>query len=105
MPTTIVSAQAPDLPRGGAVGLSGGSPEEHNFVPDFAWAVVGGIAVVAVCAVVYTLAVTWGGLHVGTPLPGGGSAPLSTVSSELTGIFLAGFLLVLIARSLTARSH
>jgi hypothetical protein len=100
-----MATQLLDKPRGQDAGLLGGGPEEHNFAPDFAWAVVGGIAFVAACAVVYTLAVSWGGLLVGAPMPGGGSPPLSTFASEFTGIFLAGFLIVLIARSLSVRTR
>jgi len=100
MPTQLL-----DKPQGQDAGLRDGGPEEHNFVPDFAWAVGGGVAVVAACAVVYTLAVSWGGLHVSAPMPGGGSAPLAAFASEFTGIFLAGFLIVLIARSLSVRTR
>src|SRR5690349_20416115 len=86
--------------------LRDASPEEHNFGLDVAWAIVGGIAMVAASMVVYTLAVTWGGLHVGASIPGSGTPSISAYASEFTGIFLAGFLVVLIARSLSsARSR
>src|SRR6185295_20149929 len=100
MPTEVL-----DRPQGSGAGLRDAGPEEHNFVPDFAWAIVGGAAGVAVCAVVYTLAVSWGGLQFGAALPGGAKVPITAFASELMGIFLAGFLIVLIARSLSVKTR
>ena len=100
-----MSTEVLDRPQGSGARLRDAGPEEHNFVPDFAWAGAGGVAVVAACAVVYTLAVTWGGLQFGAALPGTAAAPITAFSSELTGVFLAGFLIVLIARSLSVRSR
>jgi len=73
---------------------------EHNFLPDFAWAAVGGGVALAVCIVLFMLTASWGG-----SLVGGGAPPISTYARELAGAFLAGFLIVLVARSLSARTR
>jgi hypothetical protein len=78
---------------------------DHNFAPDFSWAVAGGFVVLGVSALVYTLIVTWGGLRLDLALPAGEAAPLSAFPRELAGLFLSGALVVLIARSLTARTR
>ena len=78
---------------------------EHNFLPDFGWAAVGGSVLLAACAVLFTLSVTWGGMRLGAPMPDGGVAPLSSYYPELAAIFMAGFLVVLVARSLTAQQR
>lgn len=67
---------------------------EHNFLPDFAWAAAGGGVALVVCTLIVML----------TALSGGGS-PISAYGRELAAAFLAGFLVVLVARSLTVRSH
>jgi hypothetical protein len=78
---------------------------EHNFLPDFAWAAVGGSVFLAACAVLFTLTVTWGGMRLGAPMPDGGVASLSSYNRELAAIFMAGFLVILVARSLTVRKR
>jgi hypothetical protein len=78
--------------------------EEYSFVPDLAWAIAGGVVVLVTCVLLFTLIVTWGGLRVGPPMPGGGVAPLSAYSSQLAGFFLGGFLVVFIARVVSART-
>lgn len=67
---------------------------EHNFLPDFAWAGVGGCAALAACAplLMLTASLGWG-------------PPISAYTRELAVVFLAGFLVVLVARSLTARAR
>jgi hypothetical protein len=67
---------------------------DHNFLPDFSWAGVGGGAALAVCALILILTASLGG-----------GSPISAYARELAGAFLAGFLVVLVARSLTARSR
>lgn len=93
------SHAAPSL---GAVTV--GQPD-HNFAPDFAWAIVGGLVVLALSALLYTLIVTWGGLRLDLALPGGAAAPLSAFPRELAALFMGGALVVLIARTLTARTR
>ena len=77
---------------------------DHNFAPDFAWAIVGGIVVLAMSALLYTVFVTWGGMHLNVAPPVGAVAPLSAFPRELAALFMGGALIVLIARSLTART-
>ncbi len=79
------------------------SQPDHNFAPDFAWALVGGLVVLGVAALLYALVVTWGGFRVDLALPVGQTAPLSSVPRELAALFLGGALFVLVARSLTGR--
>jgi hypothetical protein len=67
---------------------------EHNFLPDFAWAAAGGGVALVVCTLILKLTASLGG-----------GAPISAYGRELAAAFLAGFLVVLVARSLTARSH
>lgn len=67
---------------------------EHNFLPDFAWAAVGGGVALVVCTLALLLTASLAG-----------AAPISAFGRELAAAFLAGFLVVLVARSLTARSH
>jgi hypothetical protein len=81
------------------------SQPDHNFAPDFAWAVVGGLVVLGVSALLYALIVTWGGLRLDLALPIGVAVPLSSYSRELAGFFLGGALVVLVARSVTARTR
>jgi hypothetical protein len=81
------------------------SQPDHNFAPDFAWAVVGGLVVLGVSALLYALIVTWGGLRLDLALPVGEAAPLSAYSTELVGLALGGALVVLVARSLNARTR
>jgi hypothetical protein len=81
------------------------SQPDHNFAPDFAWALVGGLVVLGVSALLYALIVTWGGLRLDLALPVGEAVPLSAYSRELAGFFLGGALVVLVARSLTARTR
>jgi len=93
----------PSLVTDGLAGQDAGE-REHSFVPDFAWAVVGGIALLALSVVVYSLTVTWGGFNPGTTPPGGPVAPISAYFREFAGLFLIGFLVVLIARALSVRT-
>jgi hypothetical protein len=65
---------------------------DHNFLPDFARAAVGGIAAMAAGALIPILSASLGG-----------GAEISSYGRELAAVFLAGFLVVLVARSLTAR--
>jgi hypothetical protein len=65
---------------------------DHNFLPDFAVAAVGGGVALAACVVILMLA---------SSLSGGPA--ISAYGRELAATFLAGFLVVLVARSLTAR--
>jgi hypothetical protein len=77
---------------------------DHNFLPDFAWASVGGAAMLVACILLFSLTISWGVTLLGAPVPGGGAPPISTHYRELAGAFLAGFLVVLVARSLSART-
>jgi hypothetical protein len=81
------------------------SPPDHNFAPDFVWALVGGFVVLGVLALLYAVTVTWGGLRLDLALPVGEAVPLSAYSRELAGFFLGGALVVLVAQSLTARTQ
>ena len=81
-----------------------GQPD-HNFAPDFAWALVGGLVVLGATALLYALVVTWGGLRLDLALPVGQAAPLSAFPRELAALFLGGAVAVLVARSLTARTR
>ena len=81
------------------------SQPDHNFAPDFAWAVLGGLVVLGVSALLYALFVTWGGLRLDLALPVGEAAPLSAFPRELAGLFLGGALVLLVARTLTARTR
>ena len=65
---------------------------DHNFLPDFAIAAGGGGAAVAACVLLLVLTSSFGG-----------GLPISAYGRELAAAFLAGFLVVLVARSLTAR--
>jgi hypothetical protein len=67
---------------------------DHNFLPDFSWAAAGGGVALIVFIVVLVLTASLGG-----------GAPISAFTRELAGAFLAGFLVVLVARSLSARSR
>ena len=81
------------------------SQPDHNFAPDFSWAIVGGLVVLGVSALLYAVIVTWGGFRLDVTVPMGAAAPLSSYPRELAGIFLSGALVVLVARSLTARTQ
>lgn len=81
------------------------SQPDHNFAPDFAWALVGGLVVLGVSALLYTVIVTWGGLRFDLAQPVGIATPLSAYPRELAAFFLGGSLVVLVARSLTARTQ
>ena len=81
------------------------SQPDHNFAPDFAWARIGGFVVLGISALLYAVIVTWGGLHLDLSLPLGEAVPLSAYSRELAGFFLGGALVVLVGRSLTARTQ
>jgi hypothetical protein len=78
---------------------------EHDVMPGFAWAIVGGSVDLAACALLLALSVTWGGLLPSASMPDGSVAVIPTYSSSLAGTFMAGFLVVLVARSLSARTH
>lgn len=93
----------PNVVAPGVASASPGQPD-HNFAPDFAIAAVGGLVALGVCAVLYTAFVTWGGLHLDLTVPAGVAAPLSAFPRGLTAIFLSGALVVLIARTLSART-
>ena len=67
---------------------------DYNFLPDFAWAAVGGVVALAACALVVMLTVSWGG-----------GPSITSYTRELVAGFLAGSLVVLIARSLTTRTR
>ena len=81
------------------------SQPDHNFAPDFAWALVGGLVVLGVSALLYAVIVTWGGFRLDLALPIGQAVPLSAYPRELAALFLGGALVVLVARSLTARTQ
>ena len=81
-----------------------GQPD-YNFAPDFAWALLSGLIVLGVSALLYAVIVTWGGFRLDLALPVGSAAPLSSYPRELAGVFLSGALVVLVARSLTARTR
>lgn len=65
---------------------------DHNFLPDFARAAVGGIAAMAAGVLILMLSASLGR-----------ATEISAYGRELAAVFLAGFLAVLVARSLTAR--
>ena len=67
---------------------------DHNFLPDFAWGAVGGLAGLAACVLLLLLTPSWGG-----------GASIASYSRELAAGFLAGFLVVLVARSLSTRTR
>ena len=81
-----------------------GQPD-HNFAPDFAWALVGGLVVLGVSALLYAVIVTWGGFRLDPALPIGPATPLSAYSRELAGVFMGGALVVLVTRSLSTRTQ
>jgi hypothetical protein len=81
------------------------SQPDHNFAPDFAWAVLGGLVVLGVSTLLYALTVSWGGLRFDLALPVGEAVPLSTYPRELAGLFLGGVLVVLVTRSLNTRTR
>ena len=81
------------------------SQPDHNFAPDFAWAVLGGLVVLGMFALLYAVTVSWGGLRFDLALPVGEAVPLSAFPRELAGLFLGGLLVVLVARSLNARTR
>ena len=94
------------MPNVAPVGLSAPplSQPDHNFAPDFAWALVGGLVVLGMSALLYAVIVTWGGFRLDLALPVGQTAPLSAFPRELAAMFLGGALVVLVARSLNART-
>jgi hypothetical protein len=67
---------------------------DHNFLPDFAFAAVGGVAALAACVLILMLTTSFSG-----------GPPISAYTRELAGAFLAGFLVVLVARSLSTRTR
>lgn len=81
------------------------SQSDYNFAPDFTWALVGGLVLLGVSALLYAVIVTWGGFRLDLSLPLGEAVPLSTYPRELAAFFLGGALVVLVARSLTARTR
>jgi hypothetical protein len=96
-------ADAPASPSDAPVSRPDDGPD-YNFGPDFAWAAVGGLALLALSVVVLSLAMSWGGFNPGATTPGGPVAPISAYYPELAGLFLTGFLITLIARSLNTRT-
>jgi hypothetical protein len=81
------------------------SQPDYDFAPDFTWSFVGGLVALGVAALLYALIVTWGGFRLDLTLPVGVTAPLSAFPRELAGIFLGGALVILVVRSLTARTR
>lgn len=67
---------------------------DHNFLPDFAWAAVGGVAGLVACVLLLLLAASWGG-----------GPSIVSYGRELAAVFLAGFLVVLVVRSLGTRTR
>lgn len=66
---------------------------DHSFLPDFAWAAFGGAVVLAVSVIFVILTA-----------PLGAGPAISANGRELAAAFMAGFLLVLVTRTLTSRS-
>jgi hypothetical protein len=87
-PVAVVPAQPDD--RGVA---RHAADVDHNFLPDFAWSAVGGVVAVGVCVLLFLLSLSWRG-----------GPPIWSYPREMTGVFLAGFLAVLVARTVSARS-
>jgi len=77
---------------------------EHNFAPDFAWALAGGAVVVIVTALLYTLVVTWGGFPLGAAMADGTTVPLAAHMKEMVGLGLGGALVVLVARGINMQT-
>jgi len=89
----------------GTLACHDGRVADHDVAPDLAWVAVGGGAVLAVCAVLLALGVGWGGQVPGAPMPADNVAAIPTYYSALAGSCMAGFLAVLVARSLSARTR
>lgn len=78
---------------------------DHTFLSDFVWAAVGGTVVLAACASLLTLSLNLDGTLLGAPVQAGGAAASPTDYASLAGVFMAGSLVVLVVRSLTARER
>jgi hypothetical protein len=78
---------------------------DYNFAPDFAWALIGGLVVLGVSALLYSVFVTWGGMRLDVTMLTGEAVPLSAYPRELAGLLLGGGLAVLVARTLNTRTH
>jgi hypothetical protein len=78
---------------------------DHDVLPDIAWASAGGGVVLAAATLLHALAVSSGGLRLDPLTPAGAAVPTWSYPSELAALFLAGFLVVLVARSLTAQAR
>jgi hypothetical protein len=78
---------------------------DYNFAPDFIWALVGGLVVLGVSALLYTVFVSWGGLRLDVTMLTGEAVPLSAYPRELASLFLGGGLAVLVARTLNTRTR
>jgi hypothetical protein len=90
MSSPVAVAPAPSDAR---AAVQHGHDVDHNFLPDFTWAAVGGGAALAACVLILMLSASLGG-----------GPSISAYGRELAAAFLAGFLVILVARSLTARS-
>jgi len=77
----------------------------HHFLSSVVWAIVGGTVVLATYAALLTLSMTVSGTLPGAPMHAGGVTASPTYHASLAGMFMAGALMVLIARGLTARSR
>ena len=77
---------------------------DHNVLPNIAWASAGG-GVLAAATLLHALAVSSGGLRLDPLTPGGAAIPTWSYPSGLAALFLAGFLVVLVARSLTTQAR
>jgi hypothetical protein len=94
----------PTLPSG-TLACHDGRVTEHDVAPDLAWVAVGGGAVLAACAALLALSAGWGGQLPGAPMPADSVAAIPTYYSGLAATSMAGFLVVLVARSLGARTR
>lgn len=79
-------------------------PGQH-FFSSVVWAIVGGTVVLAAYAALLTLSMTVSGTLPGAPMHAGGVTASPTYHPILAGMFMAGALVVLIARGLAPRSH
>lgn len=95
-----MSSELPDVRANRDVGET-----DHHFLPDFIWAAVGGIVLLTASTLFLFFAFSMGGVSRGAPMPGGGADSVSMYYRELAGLFLAGFLVILVARSLTVRTR
>jgi len=79
---------------------------DPRVLTDFVWAAVGGSVVLAAYASLLTLTMTLGGtLSGGAPMQAGVVAASPTYYASLAGMFMAGSVVILVVRSLTARKR